>query len=127
MNSLDDSPGPIFTFLAPFLKMYTAYSNKYEEAINTLNTMVKKNEKFAALLRDQQAQSGTSLSLSDLLIMPIQRVPRYSLLLKDLIASTPEVLLFIFHSLFDYNGMDDISLGVDSHGSAQLSQCAEHH
>jgi len=88
--------------------MYTAYSNKYEEAINTLNTMVKKNEKFAALLRDQQAQSGTSLSLSDLLIMPIQRVPRYSLLLKDLIASTPEVLLFIFHSLFDYNGMDDI-------------------
>ena len=83
--------GPVFTQLAPFLKMYTAYSNKYEEAVNTYNIMTKKNEKFANLVKEQQAASGSSLSLMDLLIMPIQRVPRYSLLLKDLISHTPEV------------------------------------
>jgi hypothetical protein len=99
--------GPIFLKMAPFLKMYTAYSNKYEEGINTFNTMLKKNEKFAALIKEQQAASGLTNGLFDLLIQPIQRVPRYSLLLKDLINHTSEVALSLSsrvafsQSLFD--------------------------
>ena len=49
--------------MAPFLKMYTAYSNKYEDGIQTFVTMQKKNEKFAALVRDQQAASGLNLGI----------------------------------------------------------------
>lgn len=84
--------GPVFLKMAPFLKMYTAYSNRFEESISLYQTLLRKNERFAALVRDQHAASGSTLSLPDLLIMPIQRIPRYSLLLKDLISNTPEVL-----------------------------------
>lgn len=80
---------PTFLRFAPFLKMYTAYSNKFEYAMREYRLMLEKNHRFAAVLAELHAQSHSTLDLGALLIQPIQRIPRYSLLLRDLLKSTP--------------------------------------
>eukprot|EP01128_Nolandella_sp_AFSM9_P006538 TRINITY_DN3392_c0_g1_i1.p2 TRINITY_DN3392_c0_g1~~TRINITY_DN3392_c0_g1_i1.p2 ORF type:complete len:1163 (-),score=216.84 TRINITY_DN3392_c0_g1_i1:130-3618(-) len=81
---------PIFLRFAPFLKMYTSYSNKFELAMGEYRSMTTKNQKLTTLLNELRDRSDISLGLADLLIMPIQRIPRYSLLLRDLLKNTLE-------------------------------------
>lgn len=80
--------GAIFIRLIPFLKMYNEYSSDYQNALNTFNRLVKENPLFKPELDKCRANSRSKLTFEDLLIMPIQRVPRYSLLLNDLLDKT---------------------------------------
>lgn len=88
--------------------MYTDYSNKYSEAMALFTRLEKKNLKFRQAVDECHAVSAPSTYLlaanivqasghpcriNDLLITPVQRIPRYSLLLNDLLRNTPEVLL----------------------------------
>lgn len=82
--------GDIFLRLTDFLKVYTAYVNNYNDAINTIQQL-SQNPVFAKTLiscRDNPETGGHELQ--SYLIMPIQRIPRYVLLLTDLFKSTPE-------------------------------------
>jgi hypothetical protein len=80
--------GPTFKRMAPFLKMYTAYSNKYSTSMVIYHNLMNRNEKFVLEVAQCRENSGSQLKLADLLIMPIQRIPRYSLLLRDLLENT---------------------------------------
>lgn len=80
--------GPVFQKMGPFLKMYTAYSNKYVENIAVYNELIENNPKFVLEVQQCREKSGSQLKLADVLIMPIQRIPRYSLLLSDLLRHT---------------------------------------
>ena len=79
----------IFVKLAPFLKMYNQYSNSYDNALVVLAKCIKV-EKFALLVEECDATTGLSARLDSLLIAPIQRIPRYTLLLSEIKKHTPE-------------------------------------
>uniref|UniRef100_A0A7S4P642 DH domain-containing protein n=1 Tax=Paramoeba aestuarina TaxID=180227 RepID=A0A7S4P642_9EUKA len=66
--------------------MYTAYGQGYQPALDQYNTLMKENPKFGELLN--QYRGGKPLTLEHLLIMPVQRVPRYNLLLSDFLKKT---------------------------------------
>ncbi|EGC36722.1 hypothetical protein DICPUDRAFT_46997 [Dictyostelium purpureum] len=91
--------GDIFIEMSEFLKVYTIYVNNYNNSIQTI-TECMENQKFAALLDKNRNQ--LNLDLSAFLIMPIQRLPRYILLLQDLLKNTKET-----HT--DYN---DLSIAL---------------
>jgi len=74
-----------FERMADFLKMYTQYINGYDLAMETINKLSKKS-KFRKFL--QATQTSVGQSLMSFLIMPVQRIPRYVLLLKELIKHT---------------------------------------
>jgi len=63
------------------LSKYTKFVNNYDVALETLRKQ-KQNSTFTAFAHEVESQKkGNRLTLSDTLIMPIQRVPRYVLLL----------------------------------------------
>lgn len=81
--------GDIFVRVAPFMKMYNQYSNRYDQALSTL-TKCMKNEEFQLLVEEIDGTTKLGSRLESLLIAPIQRIPRYTLLLQELRKSTPE-------------------------------------
>ena len=70
-----------------FLESYKKFSK--QQAISTsLLDDLRNTASFDRFLHEKQ--SVVQIDLSGLLIMPIQRIPRYSLLFKDLLKSTPD-------------------------------------
>lgn len=83
-GSVDQSKvcvGDLFMKFAPYFKMYTEYVTNYDRVTKQLAVLAKRS-KITAFLQAKDQASGTSLL--SLLILPIQRIPRYSLLLKEL-------------------------------------------
>ncbi|XP_063960592.1 rho guanine nucleotide exchange factor 39-like isoform X2 [Lytechinus pictus] len=84
------SIGEAFLQLAPYIKLYSTYANNFEKAIDLLQEWESKAANFVRFLRETEKKDQCrSLSLHALLITPIQRVPRYKLLLKQLLDHTP--------------------------------------
>lgn len=93
MNQWDDDPriGDIMKNFAPFLKMYTEYVKNFDYAMNLINTLQQKNPRFAAIINDiQKREECAKLSLAHHMLSPIQRLPRYELLLKDYLKNLDE-------------------------------------
>jgi hypothetical protein len=68
---------------------YTKYTEGYAGAQNLLKDS-EKSSTFAAFLEDVQAKpEAGGLTIRAFLILPIQRIPRYTLLLADLVKHTP--------------------------------------
>ncbi|ELU12818.1 hypothetical protein CAPTEDRAFT_186498 [Capitella teleta] len=81
--------GLAFLQMAPFLKLYSMYANNHEKALATLMEWDQKCPEFGAFRRQQESLSEMNgLKLNALLITPVQRIPRYKLLLTDLLANT---------------------------------------
>ena len=83
--------GSIFLKTAPYFKMYTSYTNNFDAAMVLLSKKREGNKKFDEFCqRARYSQQASGLSLDNFLIAPIQRVPRYKLLLRELLKNTPE-------------------------------------
>jgi len=85
--------GDIFLRLTPFLKLYTEYSNNYDRSVDLLKRATKHCASFRDFLDERRIKSESEdllPPLDALLITPVQRIPRYNLLLKDLIRHTSE-------------------------------------
>ncbi|CAI5449489.1 unnamed protein product [Caenorhabditis angaria] len=68
---------------APFLKMYSEYTNNYDRACKLFEEL-KKKKKFVDLVKEIEKQPECGgLPLSHHLICPVQRVMRYQLLLQE--------------------------------------------
>eukprot|EP01119_Soliformovum_irregulare_P010871 TRINITY_DN2676_c0_g1_i1.p1 TRINITY_DN2676_c0_g1~~TRINITY_DN2676_c0_g1_i1.p1 ORF type:complete len:736 (-),score=218.71 TRINITY_DN2676_c0_g1_i1:673-2880(-) len=83
--------GDVFVRLTPFLKLYTEYSNKYDASLDLLKKLTKSSRNFNDFLEAvRESGPGENLlpPLEAQLIGPIQRIPRYTLLLKDLLKNT---------------------------------------
>eukprot|EP00808_Paulinella_micropora_P025740 g49544.t1 len=103
----------LFERMYPFLKMYSDYINNYDKACRLIAEKTETNKKFRQFLelpvsveetkQWERLPDDPSLSeftprreykrfgtLQDLLITPIQRPPRYALLLDELYRSTDE-------------------------------------
>ncbi|PRP75654.1 hypothetical protein PROFUN_08020 [Planoprotostelium fungivorum] len=79
--------GDIFVRMTAFLKTYVDYVNNYNNAMACVDRL-KSNVEFSAWLEGSETMVGASFK--SFLIMPIQRIPRYVLLLEDLLRHTPE-------------------------------------
>eukprot|EP00004_Rigifila_ramosa_P025213 TRINITY_DN7497_c0_g1_i2.p1 TRINITY_DN7497_c0_g1~~TRINITY_DN7497_c0_g1_i2.p1 ORF type:complete len:516 (-),score=106.56 TRINITY_DN7497_c0_g1_i2:61-1608(-) len=83
--------GDIFLEYAPYLKVFSAYVNNFERSRQKLKELQDASPVFNHFLencvRDPQCKGQ---SIQSLLIMPVQRVPRYVLLLTDLMRKTPK-------------------------------------
>lgn len=76
--------GDIIAKLAPFLKLYTEYVKNFDNSMNLINKWTNQSPKFASLLQEIQKEPECGqLSLQHHMLGPIQRVPRYELLLKE--------------------------------------------
>ncbi|XP_064403635.1 rho guanine nucleotide exchange factor 38-like isoform X2 [Halichondria panicea] len=72
------------------LNMYSAYMNEFKVAMATLARYEQDSVEFHnLLLLCQHSPSCEGLSLASYLLTPIQRLPRYELLLKELLRQTP--------------------------------------
>ena len=80
----------IFDRIIPYLRLYTTYVNNYPNAVDALRRL-QDHSAFAEKLRDlERSPMLNNLHLKDFLILPVQRVPRYVMLLADLYKHTPE-------------------------------------
>jgi RhoGEF domain len=82
--------GGIFSEFAPLLNMYSIYGKNFNAALETLKLLKKNNRRFAEFYKLQSKNPILNLqSFESILLMPIQRIPRYKLLLADLVKYTP--------------------------------------
>lgn len=77
----------VFIKYADFLKIYTTYVNNYERTLATIN-YARNNVNFNKFLADIQASDN--ISPPAFFILPVQRIPRYCLLLRELQKHTSE-------------------------------------
>ncbi|KAI8914777.1 hypothetical protein DFJ77DRAFT_463294 [Powellomyces hirtus] len=88
-NSTNGCIGDIFLNLAPYLKMYSSYVKNFNNALSLLTENVAKVPALAQFIARQNADPELKgLPLESFLILPVQRIPRYKLLLEDLLKNT---------------------------------------
>ncbi|CAO2631005.1 FYVE, RhoGEF and PH domain-containing protein 4 [Lemmus lemmus] len=76
--------GDILQKLAPFLKMYGEYVKGFDNAVELVKNMTERVPQFKAVTEEIQKQKICgSLTLQHHMLEPIQRIPRYEMLLKD--------------------------------------------
>lgn len=114
------SIGDIFIEYALFFKLYKEYINNHEEACDLVRSLlganpesktflgklkgagkVAKNKKFIQFLREVSRE--VDMPLASYLIMPIQRIPRYRMLLTEVRKNTPQ----------DHDDFEKISLALE--------------
>uniref|UniRef100_A0A915PZT5 Uncharacterized protein n=1 Tax=Setaria digitata TaxID=48799 RepID=A0A915PZT5_9BILA len=69
---------------APFLKMYSEYTNNYKRATKVFDECLRKKRRFAQIVHEIETKPECeNLPLVSHLICPVQRVMRYQLLLQE--------------------------------------------
>eukprot|EP01006_Ploeotia_vitrea_P045917 TRINITY_DN66979_c8_g21_i1.p1 TRINITY_DN66979_c8_g21~~TRINITY_DN66979_c8_g21_i1.p1 ORF type:complete len:686 (+),score=380.58 TRINITY_DN66979_c8_g21_i1:66-2123(+) len=85
--------GDLFVSFAPHFKMYTFYVNNHERIGDLLSSM-KRDKKYKAFQKFEKQQrkkpQTQGMRLDSFLIMPVQRIPRYKLLLEKIIKCTKQ-------------------------------------
>eukprot|EP01100_Stratorugosa_tubuloviscum_P001517 TRINITY_DN1335_c1_g5_i1.p1 TRINITY_DN1335_c1_g5~~TRINITY_DN1335_c1_g5_i1.p1 ORF type:complete len:574 (-),score=253.67 TRINITY_DN1335_c1_g5_i1:120-1841(-) len=79
--------GDLFLKLSPYLKIYREYCQSYNKASSTVEELRNNDPRVHNFLANTAYEH--KMELLGLLIMPIQRIPRYRLLFTDLIKHTP--------------------------------------
>lgn len=80
--------GDVFLKVASSLKLYSVYVKSFADADELLKRKLRASTEFEQYLAQCQRDSGLSLDLVSLLITPVQRLPRYELLLRELLNRT---------------------------------------
>ncbi|KAJ2795832.1 hypothetical protein H4R20_005742, partial [Coemansia guatemalensis] len=82
--------GNVFLQHSAHFRLYSAYTNNHDTSVQTLAAVASRRS-VSSFLRDARhdvTQIG-QVSLDGHLLTPVQRLPRYRLLLTDLLANTP--------------------------------------
>ncbi|KAF9921637.1 hypothetical protein FBU30_008297 [Linnemannia zychae] len=88
---VEDRIGRIFVQSSDYMKMYSLYVNGFDNALRVLQTLQtgKNKKKMKEFLRRcSKHPNHTQLALQGYLLLPVQRIPRYKLLLQDLLENT---------------------------------------
>ncbi|XP_061488446.1 FYVE, RhoGEF and PH domain-containing protein 2 isoform X4 [Rhineura floridana] len=92
VENWDSNPriGDIIQKVAPFLKMYSEYVKNFDKAVELITTWSEKSLPFQELISSiQRREISANLTLQHHMLEPVQRIPRYELLLKDYIRKLP--------------------------------------
>mmetsp|Transcript_24188 Transcript_24188/g.36260 ORF Transcript_24188/g.36260 Transcript_24188/m.36260 type:complete len:681 (-) Transcript_24188:206-2248(-) len=87
-GSTNDTIHKPFVNINRLLSIYTTYVNGYNAALDVARDY-ERNSRFQRFLEKAMKESDKNLGLMAYLIMPVQRIPRYVLLLKEVIKNTP--------------------------------------
>ncbi|KAM9786015.1 faciogenital dysplasia [Neosynchiropus ocellatus] len=83
--------GDILQKLAPFMKMYGEYVKNFDRAMDLVSTWTQRSSQFKSVVQNIQKQDVCgNLTLQHHMLEPVQRIPRYELLLKDYLRKLPE-------------------------------------
>uniref|UniRef100_A0A3B5PZ00 FYVE, RhoGEF and PH domain containing 4b n=1 Tax=Xiphophorus maculatus TaxID=8083 RepID=A0A3B5PZ00_XIPMA len=88
-----ESPGlgKVLLQHAPFLRMYADYIRNFDRAIELVRTWTERSSAFRNIIHDIQSQELCgNLTLQHHMLEPVQRVPRYEMLLKDYLKKLPD-------------------------------------
>ncbi|KAK5849169.1 hypothetical protein PBY51_008832 [Eleginops maclovinus] len=88
-----ESPGLGTVLLkhAPFLRMYANYVRNFDQAMELVRTWTERSSVFRNIVQEIQSQEECgSLTLQHHMLEPVQRVPRYEMLLKDYLKKLPK-------------------------------------
>eukprot|EP01102_Stenamoeba_stenopodia_P004102 TRINITY_DN1427_c0_g1_i3.p1 TRINITY_DN1427_c0_g1~~TRINITY_DN1427_c0_g1_i3.p1 ORF type:complete len:634 (-),score=150.70 TRINITY_DN1427_c0_g1_i3:88-1989(-) len=81
----------VFLQMLDFLKTYQAYVNNFNAALDCINKECETNSAFVTFIEKTYVNPECgAMTIQSFLIMPIQRIPRYVLLLEDLLKNTPQ-------------------------------------
>jgi hypothetical protein len=81
----------LFNDISANLRTYSNYLVNYEPAMQRRGHLLISNRRFSDFLEKQEKDPILqSQSLESLLILPVQRIPRYRLLLEQLLKYTPD-------------------------------------
>ncbi|EKE38122.1 protein with RhoGEF and ArfGAP domains, putative [Entamoeba nuttalli P19] len=80
--------GSVFQKLSHFLKTYCSYVNSTDDINEHENKLRKSNKQFESTINKIRTTRKME-SFNSYVILPIQRIPRYGLLLKELIKTVP--------------------------------------
>jgi hypothetical protein len=87
---VDQVLGDIFLAMGDYLKIATQFVNNYETAVSTISGELKTNTRFKVFYDEmRETPECKKNDLKAFLIMPVQRIPRYEMLLRELIRKTP--------------------------------------
>lgn len=121
-NSTDryESPvGQIFYRFARHFKSYSTYVANFPSGQKTLTKLLRKkrkNKKFRTIIGSFQSNG---LNIRDLLVMPVQRVPRYNAVIETLLNHTGSKVLL----RMAYKAMKETTAFIDnSMASGQLQR-----
>eukprot|EP01087_Luapelamoeba_hula_P024917 TRINITY_DN9653_c0_g2_i2.p1 TRINITY_DN9653_c0_g2~~TRINITY_DN9653_c0_g2_i2.p1 ORF type:complete len:549 (+),score=102.94 TRINITY_DN9653_c0_g2_i2:51-1697(+) len=80
--------GSIFLQIMDFLKVYAVFVQNFTQSLAVLERVQKRKEVANYFEECKRHPGGGSLDLPSFLIMPVQRIPRYNLLLTDMVKHT---------------------------------------
>ncbi|KAJ2019792.1 hypothetical protein GGI14_001342 [Coemansia sp. S680] len=81
--------GDIFLRIAPFLKMYSLYLRNFRSALADISRWLIANQAFSRFIQQANASPECKgLTFQSYLLLPVQRIPRYKMLLEDLLKHT---------------------------------------
>ncbi|KAH8406777.1 hypothetical protein KR222_000372, partial [Zaprionus bogoriensis] len=106
-----------FLKMAPFFKLYSVYAFDYRGALFILQDLISKNPVFRKFLEDTESRPEVQRKLNALMIVPIQRVPRYKLLLE-------QVLLYTSPADADYKLLKESVKEIEATAS-HINSCVE--
>ena len=97
----DECVGEFFLSVAPLFALYAQYTSNHDLAVDVLKDHYKDREDFEELMESCEAEALRVMEdvtgqkrppqpIGFYLIMPVQRVPRYKMLLQELLKRTPE-------------------------------------
>ncbi|KAF0972814.1 hypothetical protein FDP41_009063 [Naegleria fowleri] len=83
--------GSAFSQICPFLKAYTIYINNFDKAQETFEKLRDKDKKFKEYLQECYRNKQTKgHQLGGFLILPVQRIPRYKMLIQEILHLTSQ-------------------------------------
>lgn len=95
--------GPLFIAFADYFKLYSRYASSFDSADEVLSKLLA-NPNAAAIEAILEKLKLGGPNFRNILIMPVQRVPRYKLFLVELLKNTPDHLadhVFLQQALID--------------------------
>ncbi|ESO00727.1 hypothetical protein HELRODRAFT_175718 [Helobdella robusta] len=109
----DSTPkiGDIMKKFAPFLKLYTQYIQNYANATSLLEYWLDRSREFSNLVEQlQKLPECGKMELKHHLLEPVQRVPKYLMLLKE----------YMKHMTNDSQDKEDIQCAYDLVSKAEI-------
>ncbi|KAJ6254130.1 faciogenital dysplasia protein [Anaeramoeba flamelloides] len=75
----------LFQEFVPYLILYSSFVNNFDHSHQVLVQEKSKNKKFSNFLKETKSKSTIKQDIHSLLITPIQRIPRYVMLVEGLL------------------------------------------
>ncbi|XP_005389684.1 PREDICTED: FYVE, RhoGEF and PH domain-containing protein 2 isoform X2 [Chinchilla lanigera] len=111
--------GDVIQKLAPFLKMYGEYVKNFDRAAELLAAWAEKSPPFQEVIaRIQSSEASGSLTLQHHLLEPVQRIPRYELLLREYVRKLPPAAA----DRPDARGALDVISAAAQHSNAAIAE-----